>query len=59
VTGAENMFIKNCEEVIQIPMDHNGIPSLHVSPTRHIASPNEVEETLQRYKQITKFSSKQ
>jgi len=34
---------KNYEDVIQLPMNHNGIPQLHVCPTRHTASPNDVE----------------
>jgi len=40
------MFIHtNRKEVIQLPMEHIGVPHLQVGPTRHIASPNEVEET--------------
>jgi len=40
------MFIHtNHEEIIQLPIDHNhGVPQLQICPTRHIASPNEVEE---------------
>jgi len=43
----------NHEDVIQLPMDHNGVPQLHVCPTKHIASPNEVE-LAKVYKQIIK-----
>jgi len=40
------MFIHtNHEEVIELPTDHDGIPSLHVCHTRHIVLVYEVEET--------------
>jgi len=45
----------NCEEVIDLPMDHNKVPFPHVCPTRHILSPNELKK--QTYKQIAKKSS--
>jgi len=50
--------LHNREEVIELPMDHNGVPLLHVCPIRHISSPNEVEETKVQvdYKE---FSSKE
>jgi len=39
------MFIHtNREEVTQLPKDHNGVPQLHVCPSRYIPSPNGVEE---------------
>jgi len=53
------MFIyKNHELVMQLPMDHNGVRSLYVCPTRHIVSPNEVEET-KVYANYKKVSNKQ
>jgi len=36
---------KNCEEAIQLLMDHNGRPQLHVcSNNGHTASPNKIEK---------------
>jgi len=50
------MFIHtNHEEVIELPTDRNGVPSLHVCPTRQIASPMGLKK--QGYKQITKCSA--
>jgi len=37
------MFIyTNCEEAIQLLMDHNEVPQLHVCPTRNTTPPKEV-----------------
>jgi len=42
----------NCEEVIDLPTDHNKVLFPHVCPTRHMLSPNELKK--QTYKQIAK-----
>jgi len=26
---------KNCEDMMQLPMDHNGVPAMHVCSARH------------------------
>ena len=52
------MFIhRNREEAIQLPMDHNGTPYLNTCPTRHFASPNEVNEARVQtyYTKINKY----
>jgi len=39
------MFIHtNNEEVIELPTDHNRVPSLHLCSTRHIVSLNYVDK---------------
>jgi len=36
----------NCEEVTQLPMDHNEVRTLmNVCTIKHMSSPNEVEQT--------------
>jgi len=41
---AKTTFIhKNHENVTQLPLDHSGAPQLREGPTKHKASPNEVE----------------
>jgi len=41
---AKTIFMhKNHEDAVQLSTDHSGVPQLHVGPTKHIASPNEVE----------------
>jgi len=42
----------NCEEVIDLPTDHNEVLFPHVCPTRHTLSPTELKK--QTYKQIAK-----
>ena len=54
----KTMFIhRNREEAIQLPMDHNGAPYLNTCPTRHFASPNEVNEARVQtyYTKINKY----
>jgi len=33
---------KNHKDELQLPTDHSGVPHLHISSTKHKASPNEV-----------------
>jgi len=58
----KTMFIHtNCEEAIQLPMDHNGAPQLHMSHSAHSIL-NEVEEarveTDYKMFKIKKYSTK-